>query len=256
MGKMKIKVKPEGAKLIFTGGDLDVDLHPAHGYVRPIHNVIVSHEHPDENHHEVVQHHEIEHEEGEEENSGHHGWHHSYHHDEHGGHDDEGYGFRHFHHWPNSLDGEHSFLGHDFYHDNHGHGGDHHGHFRDEINDAKEADHHYEDEGGHSRHKITGEWNDDIGRASNDDVTGQSRDRTFYRTIDNSRNDAVIYGSMCKQCFISSNSSDCSSSFFSFIVCLFFSPSFVSFDPIVLLKPHSNHSLSPCNQSSSQRVSE
>lgn len=227
MGKMKIKVKPEGAKLVFLGGDLDVDLHPAHGYVRPIHNVIVSHSH-EEHHEEPIVHHGIEHED-EEEHSGHHEWHHSYHHDEHGGHDDDGYGFRHFNRWPNSLHGEHSFLGRDFYHDHHG---DHHGHFRDEIRDGNDNEDHHDNEGerdseehhegvyhhenedhepdrdsednAESRHKIVG--NEDRKkeelhhgieeeRRENEDVRGQSRDRTMYEKIQDGRNDAVIYGS-------------------------------------------------------------
>lgn len=189
MGKMKIKVKPEGAKLIFTGGDLDVDLHPAHGYVRPIHNVIISHahhdEHHDEHHEDGVQHHEIEHDE-EEDHSGHHEWHHSYHHDEHGGHDDDGYGFRYFHHWPNSLHGEHEFLGHDFYHD-----GDHHGHFRDEINDGGRSDEDDKDDGrmGTLKHQIMREKDHGNNMRPHDDITGQSR------TIDNLRSGAIAFGS-------------------------------------------------------------
>ena len=187
MGKMKIKVKPEGAKLIFTGGDLDVDLHPAHGYVRPIHNVIISHSHHGDHHEDDVHHHEIEHEE-EEEHSGHHEWHHSYHHDEHGGHDDQGYGFRHFNHWPNSLHGEHSFLGHDFYHD------DHHGHFRDEISDSdgKNENEGNGDKLGMSRHEILGGESENEGRSNED---SESKENAYYRSIDSSRNDAIIFGS-------------------------------------------------------------
>ena len=191
MGKMKIKVKPEGAKLIFTGGDLGVHLHPAHGYVRPVHNIIVSHDHHGD-HYEGIHHHDIEYEE--EEHSGHHDWHHSYHHDEHGGHDDEGYGFRHFHHWPNSLDGEHSFLGHDFYDDHHG---DHHGHFRDEINDSDSNND--DDDGaihrpGESRHNIIG-GNVSGRKSSENDESGPRENQGFQRSFDKARNDAVIFGS-------------------------------------------------------------
>eukprot|EP00795_Rhopilema_esculentum_P015150 gene15150-6339_t len=187
MGKMKIKVKPEGAKLVFTGGDLDVDLHPAHGYVRPIHNVIVTHSHHDEHHEEPVEHHEIEHEE-EEDHSGHHGWHHSYHHDEHGGHDDEGYGFRHFSHWPNSLHGEQSFLGNDFYHNDHH--GNHGGHFRDEIEDSHEPEtatkHAGEDDDAYSRHNIGG--------ANEDTKEREEPEMAYQRSFYDRRTDAEIFG--------------------------------------------------------------
>ena len=191
MGKMKIKVKPEGAKLIFTGGDLDVDLHPAHGYVRPIHNVIMTHENHHGDYEEAAHHDVIVHDV--EEHSGDHEWHHSYHHNEHGGHDDEGYGFRQFHHWPNSLEGEHSFLGHDFYGDHHN---DHHGHFRDEISDS---DMNNENDGnihelGSSRHNIIGKIVD--GEKSDEAANEQSDDQAVQRSFGSPRSDATIFGSM------------------------------------------------------------
>ena len=58
MGKMKIKANPEGADFDFSGGDLNVDLHPAHSDIVPIYNYFHSdyhtvHEHPVEVHHDT-----------------------------------------------------------------------------------------------------------------------------------------------------------------------------------------------------------
>ncbi|XP_066931994.1 uncharacterized protein DDB_G0283697-like isoform X2 [Clytia hemisphaerica] len=50
MGKMKIHTNPDGADFDFSGGDLHVDLHPAHSDVFPIYNYFHSDYHDD--HHE------------------------------------------------------------------------------------------------------------------------------------------------------------------------------------------------------------
>ena len=228
MGKMKIKVKPEGAKLVFGGGDLEVDMHPAHGYVRPINNVVVSHAF-EEHHEEPEARHEIEHEEHVEEHSGHHEDHHdddhhdygnhgdaheySHHDDQHeyshdddhheyshhdnhhenGHHDDDGYGFRHGQHWPMNGLNEQGFIGHEFF-DNH-HGGNH-GYSRDGIGDA-DSDQNSNDNAA-SRHEIA---EMKLGRPPGsqeeaENVRGESKDQTLaVQRLNIQRPDSVIYGS-------------------------------------------------------------
>ncbi len=206
MGKMKIKVKPEGAKLIFTGGDLDVEMHPAHGYVRPVHNVIVTH-HTDhhEDFHEEPIHHEIEHDmhdEEEDDHSGHFEYHHDDHHEdhhddhhEHGHHDDDGYGFGHFHHFPvpGHGHGHTGFLADGFFQRHE------HGHFRDEIRDADSNNREGSDQGENaaSRHEIVEmrQYGSEADRNSNE-ASAQTRDKTVLEEkLSEHHTDATLYGS-------------------------------------------------------------
>ena len=57
MGKMKIHNNPDGADFDFSGGDLHVDLHPAHSDVFPIYNYFHSDYHDDHHEEEEEEHH-------------------------------------------------------------------------------------------------------------------------------------------------------------------------------------------------------
>lgn len=57
MGKMKIHTNPDGADFDFSGGDLHVDLHPAHSDVFPIYNYFHSDYHDDHHEEEEEEHH-------------------------------------------------------------------------------------------------------------------------------------------------------------------------------------------------------
>ena len=62
MGKMKIKANPEGADFDFSGGDLEVDLRPAHSDIVPIYNYFRNdfhdyHVQPVVHHYEEIHHH-------------------------------------------------------------------------------------------------------------------------------------------------------------------------------------------------------
>eukprot|EP00794_Sanderia_malayensis_P013811 gene13811-15256_t len=140
LGHMKIKVKPEGAKLIFGGGDLDVKMRPAHGYVRPVHNFITSHHtdihedyHNDHDDRHDYHHHDndIHHDDHDHDDFDIHHYHHDNHHDNH--HDDDDHHDYHQHddHHHDHHDDHHhddgygfGFLGHfhHFPHPGHGHG--------------------------------------------------------------------------------------------------------------------------------------
>ena len=59
MGRMNIKTNPEGADFDFSGGDLHVDLHPAHSDVVPIYNYFHSDYHEEAPHDEEDEHFEM-----------------------------------------------------------------------------------------------------------------------------------------------------------------------------------------------------